>query len=203
MRASMAFGCMVTLAACITSEPIKPDEGLKPLALPTSAPRLTGVPAGDDRLHGQLLAAYGGAYRSASAEPVLAAIVRRVGAASERPGLDYRVTILNNQAINAFALPSGRIYLTRGLLALANDTSEVAAVIAHEIAHVTANHSSARLDVEQQGDLVSRVSSELLKDPARGAQAKANNRLTLASFSRQQELDADEIGVRASGKSWL
>lgn len=196
VRALLAFACALSLSGCITSEPIKPDEGLKPLAIPAGAPRLAGVNTGDEKLHGQLLAAYGGAYRHAQAEAVLGDIVRRVGAASDRPGLDFRLTILNNQAINAFALPSGRIYLTRGLLALANDTAEVAAVIAHEIAHVTANHSSARTDVEQQGDLISRVSTELLNDKARAEQTKANTKLTLASFSRQQELEADEIGVR-------
>lgn len=195
-RAALGLSCALLLSACVATEPLKPDEGLRPLPVPPSAPRVAGVASGDERLHGQLLAAYGGAYRYPQAEALLGDIVQRVGRASDKPGLDFRLTILNNQAINAFALPSGRIYLTRGLLALANDTSEVAAVIAHEIAHVTANHSSARMDVEQQGDLVSRVSTELLNDPERGAQTKANTRLTLASFSRLQELEADEIGVR-------
>ncbi|MGL4497063.1 MAG: M48 family metalloprotease [Beijerinckiaceae bacterium] len=197
----LALVLPLVLAGCVALEPAKPEVQAGPVSLPLNAPRVSGVENGDERLHAQLLAAYGGAYRNAKIEQQLAAIVRRIGAASDVPGLDFRVTILNNQAINAFALPSGRIYLTRGLLALANDTAEVAGVVAHEVAHVTANHSRARSDVEAQGDLISRVSTQLLNDPQRGAQAKAHSRLTLASFSRQQELDADEIGVRALTKA--
>ncbi|WP_346906341.1 M48 family metalloprotease [uncultured Roseibium sp.] len=61
--------------------------------------------------------------------------------ASEDPAQSYKITILNSPAINAFALPGGYLYVTRGLLALANDTSELAAVLAHEMAHVTSNHA--------------------------------------------------------------
>ena len=63
---------------------------------------------------------------------------------SENPQQSYRITILNSPSINAFALPGGYLYVTRGLLALANDASEVAAVLSHEMAHVTANHGIER-----------------------------------------------------------
>ncbi len=66
------------------------------------------------REHQRILAAYGGAYSDAQLEGLVAQTVERLVAASERPGIKYRVTILNSPAINAFALPSGQIYVTRG-----------------------------------------------------------------------------------------
>ncbi len=59
-------------------------------------------------------------------------------------GQAYRITILNSPNVNAFALPGGYLYVTRGLLALANDSAELAAVVAHEMGHVTANHGLQR-----------------------------------------------------------
>ena len=77
-------------------------------------------------------------------KPAIASVVGRLVAASPEPWRSYRVTILNSPAVNAFALPGGYVYVTRGLLALASDTAEVAAVISHEMAHVTARHAFLR-----------------------------------------------------------
>ena len=72
--------------------------------------------------------------------------MQRLAAQSDRPDIPYKLTVLNSPSINAFALPSRRLYVTRGLLALANDDAEIAAVIAHEMAHVSARHAVARAD---------------------------------------------------------
>src|ERR1700686_3744120 len=74
--------------------------------------------------------------------------------ASEKPELKYRVTLLNSPAINAFALPGGTLYVTRGLVALANDTSELSSVLAHEMAHVIARHAAIREDQVRQAMIV-------------------------------------------------
>src|SRR5437899_12859357 len=91
-------------------------------------------------------------------------MVAKLVAASERPDVHYRVTILNSEAINAFALPSGQLYVTRGLIALANDTSELASVLSHEMSHVTARHAAIREDQARQVALVSRVVQGVLSD---------------------------------------
>ena len=82
--------------------------------------------------------------------------VDRLVAASERPDLAYKVTILNSGAVNAFALPTGQLYVTRGLIALASDTSELSSVLAHEMAHVLAKHAAIREDQARQAALVAR-----------------------------------------------
>src|SRR5258705_1838947 len=106
------------------------------------------------REHTRILAAYGGAYEDARLEGLITHTVDKLVAASERPNLKYKVTILNSQAINAFALPDGQLYVTRGLLALANDTSELASVLSHEMAHVIARHAALRENQAKQAALV-------------------------------------------------
>ena len=101
------------------------------------------------REHPRIVASYGGEYKDAKTERLVARITGALTAVSENPNQSYRITILNSPAINAFALPGGYLYVTRGLLALANDASEVAAVLSHEMAHVTANHGIERQKKEE------------------------------------------------------
>ena len=107
--------------------------------------------------------------RTRGSKACITQTVDKLVAASERPNLKYKVTILNSPAINAFALPNGQLYVTRGLLALANDTSELASVLSHEMAHVIARHAAIREDQAKQAALVSRVAH-------RRAQRSANGR---------------------------
>jgi predicted Zn-dependent protease len=151
--------------------------------------------------HARIVAAYGGIYRDENLEKTLARIVGRLVAASEDPSRSYRITILNAAAINAFALPDGYLYVTRGLLTLANDSSEVAAVLAHEMAHVTADHAAQRQDQQRTAALVGRVVNDVIQDPDAGRMALASSQRSLASFSRQQEFEADEIGIRTIGNA--
>lgn len=164
----------------------------------------TPAPGKDDGAgaeeHARIVAAYGGIYHDDRVEQSVARIVGRVVAASDKPEQSYRITILNAPAVNAFALPGGYLYVTRGLLALANDSSEVAAVLAHEIGHITANHAIERQNKARNALLVSRVVTDVLDDSS-GKLALAASQRTLASFSRQQELEADAIGVRTIGKA--
>jgi len=153
------------------------------------------------REHQRILLAYGGAYQDARVEALISKTVDRLVAASERPDLHYKVTILNSPAINAFALPNGHLYVTRGLVALANDTSELASVLSHEMAHVIARHAAIREDQIRIAALRSRVATDLFNDPQMGALALAKSKIALATFSRGQELEADGIGVGISSRA--
>ena len=96
-------------------------------------------------------------------------LVDRLVAASERPDLKYQVTILNSPAINAFALPNGQLYITRGLVALANDKAELASVLAHEMGHVIARHAAIREEQARQLRSTSQSSTtcSAIRRPAR------------------------------------
>jgi predicted Zn-dependent protease len=164
-------------------------------------PRTAEAATPAQREHARILAAYGGAYENPKLESLLQQTVEKLVAASDRPDLRYRVTILNSPAVNAFALPTGHLYVTRGLLALANDTAELASVLSHEMAHVVARHAATREDQVRQAAIVSRVVTDVLNDPQMGALALAKSRIALASFSRAQELEADSIGVGLAARA--
>ena len=153
------------------------------------------------REHPRVVATYGGVYQNPGAERAIAAVVGRLVAASDDPSQSYRITILNSPAVNAFALPGGYLYITRGLLALANDTSEAAAVLAHEMAHVTANHAIQRQQKAEATELANRVVSNVVKDPEKVKEAVISSQLSFARFSQAQELEADKIGVRTLARA--
>jgi len=168
---------------------------------PSSQTKTADLPPAVQREHQRILAAYGGAYNDKELEGMVSKTVERLVAASQRPDLSYRVTILNSPAVNAFALPSGQLYVTRGLIALSNDNSELASVLAHEMAHVIAQHAAMREDRARQAALVTRVVNDVLSDPQTGALALAKSKIALASFSRTQEFEADGIGVGIASRA--
>ena len=153
------------------------------------------------REHQRILAAYGGVYNDPKLQAALEQTVERLVAASEKPDRHYKVTILNSQSINAFALPTGHIYVTRGLIALANDEFELASVLAHEMGHVIARHAEQREEEARNADIASRTITDLVSDPEVGALALAKSKLKLASFSRSQEFEADALGIGIAARA--
>ena len=188
----------LVLAACTASPPALPPGA----ALPAPAKQAdAGMPPAVLREHQRILAAYGGVYNDPRLQTMIEQTVERLVAASEKPDLHYKVTVLNSQSVNAFALPTGQLYVTRGLVALANDDSELASVLAHEMGHVIARHAEIREEQARQADLVSRVVTDVVTDPEAGALALAKSKLALASFSRAQEFEADAIGVGIASRA--
>jgi predicted Zn-dependent protease len=191
-----ALALALLLAACTST----PDGQRISLEVPPAGAQGERVPAAD-REHARILASYGGGYENPRLQAVIEKTVDRLVAASERPDLKYKVTILNSPAINAFALPNGQLYITRGLTALANDKAELASVLAHEMGHVIARHAAIREEQAKQTAIISHVVNEVLSDPQTGALALAKSKLALASFSRAQEFEADGIGVGISARA--
>jgi predicted Zn-dependent protease len=191
-----ALTLAVLLAGCTST----PDDKQVSLPVPQASEQADSQPA-ETREHLRILASYGGIYDNARLQAEIGKTVDRLVAASERPNLKYNVTILNSPAINAFALPNGHLYVTRGLIALANDKAELASVLAHEMGHVIANHAEIREDQARQAALISHVVSDVLSDPQMGALALAKSKYTLAAFSRAQEFEADGIGVGISARA--
>jgi predicted Zn-dependent protease len=194
-RALLGAALAAALAGCSGSYTAD-----RQISLP-DPPRQAELAPAVQREHQRILAAYGGIYESRELEAEIHQVVEKLVAASERPDLHYRITILNSPTINAFALPSGQLYVTRGLLALANDKAELASVLSHEMAHVIARHAAIREDQVRQAALVNQVSNEVLADPQKGALALAKSKIALATFSRQQEFEADGIGVGISSRA--
>ena len=150
--------------------------------------------------HPKMVKEFGGAYGDAK----LRAYVKRVGlklaAVSEEPGLAFTFTVLNDDKVNAFALPGGYVYLTRGILALAENEAEMAGVIAHEIGHVAAHHTAERYSATMAANL-GLMALDILGSSAGlpsgfGQIAGFGAQAALMGYSRDQELEADMLGVR-------
>ena len=155
--------CGLALAGCSSSLlSVGAPPGAARGAEAASSSRRNNQPP-PSREHQRILAAYNGAYEDPKLEALLNQTVAKLVAASERPDMHYQVTILNSAAVNAFALPTGQLYVTRGLIALANDTSELASVLSHEMSHVIARHAAIREDQARQVALVSRVVQDVLR----------------------------------------
>ncbi len=164
-----------------------------PIEAPAAAPRVL-VESTSSAEHKRMVALFGGEYKDPAAERYLNGILAKFADVIDDETRNYKITILNSPIVNAFALPSGDLFVTRGLLALANDGSEVAAVMAHEIAHVTKRHALARAEQEKRAAVISKAAM-VIQNRQRGEEIEATAKLSIAGFSRQQELDADETGI--------
>jgi predicted Zn-dependent protease len=198
--ANRSLGLAALLAILLAGCTSTPENRFVSLPAAHVAAQADQAPA-TQREHARILASYGGAYDNARLQALIEKTVDRLVAASERPDLKYQVTILNSPAINAFALPNGKLYITRGLIALANDQAELASVLAHEMGHVIARHAAIREEQARQVAIISHVVNDVLSDPQVGALALAKSKLTLAAFSRAQEFEADGIGVGISARA--
>ncbi len=130
----------------------------------------------------------------------LNAYVQRVGATmtahTHRPQLKYSFTVLDSPVVNAFAVPGGYIYVTRGILAMMNSEAELAVVLGHELGHVNARHSARRLSnmiFVQAGLAVGSALSETFADLA--GIAGIGIQLLFLKYSRDDERQADRLGV--------
>lgn len=193
------LGKGVALTACLwlASCAVLEQQGSKPISaeIPAAAPRTLGVETLSSAEHKKMIATFGGEYHDPAAERFLNDVLVKLAKSGNAPTEPYTVTILNSPIINAFALPPDKIYITRGLLTLANDASEVAAVMAHEIGHITAHHAMLRAEREKRAAIITQASS-VIQSRERSAEVAQIERRTIASFSRQQEFDADEIGIK-------
>lgn len=127
--------------------------------------------------------------------------VHRIGTAmaaqSERPNLPWTFRVVDDPTPNAFALPGGFIFVTRGLLSLMSSEAELASVLGHEIGHVTARHSVNMISRAQVAQLGLGLGSILVPQIANVAQlAGAGLQLLFLSYGRDAERQADDLGFR-------
>ncbi len=146
--------------------------------------------------HPELVKEFGGAYDDARVRNYVSGIGRLLANTAELPNLRFTFTVLNTGTVNAFALPGGYVYITRGLLALANNEAQLASVIAHEIGHVTARHAAQRYSRSVAASLGLTVLGVLGGSPALARAAGLGAQIYLQGYSRQQEFEADSLGIR-------
>ena len=162
------------------------------------------------KAHPDLLAEFGGAYKGPQADYV-ERVGRRIAVQSSLSNAqnDFTITLLNSSVNNAFAIPGGYVYITRQLMALCNDEAEMAGVLGHEVGHVAAMHSQRRQKAASRnaigGALLQILTGAVLGDSALGGLLQkgigTGSQLLTLKFSRGQEYEADDLGIRYLGKA--
>nr|WP_319572013.1 M48 family metalloprotease [uncultured Draconibacterium sp.] len=124
-----------------------------------------------------------------------------IGKISHRPNLQFHFRILDSPVVNAFAVPGGYVYFTRGILAQFNNEAELMGVLGHEIGHVTARHSVQQQTRQQLSQLALAAGMIAVPEVAQFAgEASAAMQLLFLSFSRANEREADRLGVEYASK---
>lgn len=138
-----------------------------------------------------------GYYDDAAVQSYVSGIGLKMAQASERPNLPWEFHVVNDASVNAFALPGGFIYVTRGLMTAINDEAELATVVGHEIGHVTNRHSVQQISKAQVAQLGLGLGSVLSSNVARVAGIASQGLSVLfLKYSRDAENQADMAGFR-------
>ena len=146
--------------------------------------------------HNKIIKQFGGVYENEKLNNYIKSIGNFLVATSELPNKQFTFTILNTPIVNAFALPGGYIYLTRGLIYLCQNEAQLAGVIAHEIGHVTARHTAKRYTKTVGTGVLLQVLNVFSQNPFLNNLLGQSAQLFLLSYSRSQEHQADQLAVR-------
>jgi predicted Zn-dependent protease len=145
-----------------------------------------------------------GVYGDPELQRYVESVGMRMAHTSQRPNLPWHFTVVDSPAVNAFALPGGYIYITRGILAYLNDEAQMAGVLGHEIGHVTARHAAQQYSKATAAQLGLGLGA-IFSPYARAASGAAQSGLGLLflKYSRDDELQADRLGAEyATNNGW-
>jgi predicted Zn-dependent protease len=154
--------------------------------------------------HKQVLAEYG-VVKDSRVQAYVNELGQKLARNSDRPNLKWTFTVLDSPEVNAFALPGGYVYVTRGIMAYMDSEADLAGVMGHEIGHVTARHGAQRATREQTAGLGVLAASvlgavlgvgDIAQQVSQGVAAGY-----VARYSREQELQADQLGARYLARS--
>lgn len=192
------------LTGCATVR--NPVTGLKERTVMSEASEI----AEGKKAHEQVLAEYG-AYPNAKLQAYVNELGQRLASQSERAQLEWHFTVLDSPEINAFALPGGYVYVTRGIMAYMESEADLAGVIGHEIGHVTARHGSQRATRQQTagiGVIAATILGAVLEGAGVGGAGQMASQVSqgvaagyIASYGREQELQADRLGAEYLSRS--
>ena len=192
--AALTAGVLLLAAACATN----PVTGEREFVLMSEAQELALGQQADGDIQRDM-----GVYDDPALQEYIQDVGLSLAAVSHRPDLPWQFTVIDSPAVNAFALPGGYIYLTRGIIAYLGDEAELAGVLGHEIGHVTARHavqSYTRAGGAQLGLVLGQVFVPQMRSnpyglPGLGDAAGSGLGLLFLRFGRDDEIQADRLGA--------
>jgi predicted Zn-dependent protease len=151
--------------------------------------------------HQAVLAEYG-AYDQQGLQGYVDSVGRKVAAASHEPKLDWHFTLIDDASVNAFAMPGGYIYITRGILVHLGSEAQLAGVLGHEVGHVTARHAAQRITQTQLASLGLGLAQIFTPGFSRySGAAEAALGLMFLKYGRDDENQADQLGVEYAARA--
>jgi predicted Zn-dependent protease len=180
---------LLAAAACATN----PATGERELSLVSESQEIQIGRDSDPAITAQM----GGLYGDSAVQRYVRDIGLRLAAKSERPNLPWSFKVLDDDLINAFALPGGFIYVTRGIMSNMTSEAELAGVLGHEIGHVTARHTASAITRSQLAQLglgLGSIFSETIREY--GQAAAVGLQLLFLKYGRDDERQSDELGFR-------
>ncbi len=181
-------GALVSIAGCA----VNPATGRSDLIV-VSEGRERSI---GRREHPKIVKEFGGVYEDSEVSAYVAVMGGRLAAASERPDIAFTFTVLDSPIVNAFTTPGGFVYVTRGLIALADSEAQLASVVGHELGHAVARHSAQRLSQATLAQLGLTILGQVANTPSLSDVAGRLASLYLSAFSREHEFEADMLGIR-------
>lgn len=188
--------CFIGLLWCMPSCAVNPVTGKQELMLLSERDE-TNLGRETD---GEIIKQYG-IYEDRKLTAYVQEIGQRIGKVSHRPQLAYDCKILDASVVNAFAVPGGYVYLTRGILSFLNSEAELAAVMGHEVGHIAARHSAQQYSKAQLAQLGLGVGAILIDSPIITGLAQIGVGLLFLRFSRDNEREADDLAVEYASKA--
>ena len=192
--AAHAIAALLTMtAACATN----PATGKKEISLMSEAQEIQLGQEMDAQVKAEM-----GVYDDPELQRYVSEVGMRLARASERPNLPWHFTVVDEPAVNAFALPGGQIYITRGILAFLKDEEQLAGVLGHEVGHVTARHSAQQY-TKATGAGVGLTLLSIFVPEARPLQGAAESALGVLflKYGRDDELQSDRLGAQYTSRA--
>jgi predicted Zn-dependent protease len=136
-----------------------------------------------------------GVYDDVRLQEYVQQIGEKVAKQSHRPELDWKFTVIDTDDVNAFATPGGFVYISRGILPYLASEAELAAVLGHEVGHITARHSAQRQSQSTVAGVLGAAAAIFTGQPALGDLAGIAGQAVISGYGREQELEADRLGA--------
>jgi len=192
LRSPLALIALVAAFACATN----PATGKRQFNLMSEAQEISAGQEADAQVKKEM-----GLYSDGNLQEYISSIGLKLAKVSERPNLPWHYSVVDVPAVNAFALPGGYIYITRGILPFLNDEAQLAGVLGHETGHVTARHAAQQY-TRSVGGTVGLVALGIFVPGARpfGQLAEQGLGVLFLKYGRGDELQADQLGARYTAR---
>ncbi|TAL45757.1 MAG: peptidase M48, partial [Chitinophagaceae bacterium] len=196
MKKYITISCLIVICSLFTDCARNPVTGRKQVVLMSEEQEIAMGKEADPQIIAQF-----GLYEDTAIQSFINSKGKQMAAISHRPKLEHSFRVLNSEVVNAFAVPGGYVYFTRGIMAYFNSEADFAGVLGHEIGHVAYRHSVA----QQRNAILAQLGiiAGIIIDPdlARFADvASTGLQLLFLKNSRDAEREADQLGVEYSSK---